>query len=500
MQKRIDVGTSVTDGPWAGKALGQVVDGLSRATVGDTVISDTTFYVPARGQAVVFAATAIRSGSEVTGAVVAELPVSVITELVTAGQDWEALGLGDTGDIYLVGADGTLRTDTRRWLGDAEQFLSDYLERNADEMLVERMRVVGSAALTQRVDNRAVDAALAGDTFVGTVTNYRGDATFAASAPVQVGAQEWVVVIEQDRSEANSGLGSLLRVMLVVMAILLPITAVLGWLMARSLTRPFGSLVDAAGRIARGQPVSGVAGLGNNELGDVGRQLEIVANRLEAKEAAIVAEEEQINDVLGEVVPPRLIDRVRSGEQNITDLLDTATVISFLVDGIPEAAGSDQDTVFEIAEHLADGVDRLADDHRVERVRRSSTNALFVAGLAQPDACIDDAVQFAAAVMHLVEAAAVEYGQPLLIRAGLATGDVASGVIGQRQLTFSMWGEPVTAAFTLASLGQPGEILVDAAVAVAVGAPWEVERRDELPVLDDDIEAWTMRLPQPVDS
>ncbi len=496
VKKRIDVGTSATTGPWAQGALGEVIDGLASATIGDTVISDTAFYIPARGEAVVFIATAVRSGSEVLGAVVAELPVQVITDLATAGQDWELLGLGETGDIYLVGPDGTLRTDPRDWLDDPEAFLSDHFERYGDQALIDQMRLVGSAALTQSVDNQAVETALAGDTFIGRVSNYRGDATFAAAAPVQLGGQDWAVVVEQDRSEALSGLSSLLRSTLVVVAVLLPVTALLGWWMARSLTRPFGELVDAARRIANGEPATGVGRLGNNELGDVGRQLEVVATRLEAEEAAIVAEEAQIIDVLGAVVPPRLIDRVRQGEQGIDDLLDTATAIAFLIEGIPEASGSDQDMVIEITEHLADGADALVESFGVERVRRSSTNALFVAGLDRPDACIDDAVRFAAAVIELVSSTGQEYGHPLTIRAGIATGDVASGVIGQQQLAFSVWGEPVSNASTLASLAGPGEILVDAAVSDAVETTWEVERREGLPGLDDDVQAWTLRPPQ----
>ncbi len=130
VKKRIDVGTDATIGPWADGALGEVVEGLRSAALGDTVISDTTFYVPARGQAVIFVSTAVRSGSEVLGAVVAELPVQAITDLATADQDWELLGLGETGDIYVVGPDGTLRTDPRDWLDDSEAFLSDNFDRN----------------------------------------------------------------------------------------------------------------------------------------------------------------------------------------------------------------------------------------------------------------------------------------------------------------------------------------------------------------------------------
>ena len=500
VKKRIDVGTNAVNGPWADNGLRDVVEALATVPIGEAVVSDTAFYVPARGQAVFLLATAIRTTGDATGALVAQLPVQTLTDLATSGQDWELLGLDETGDVYLVGADGTLRTDTRAWLDDPDRFLDEHFDRNADESLVEQMRLVGSAALTQRADNRAVETALGGDTFVGTVTTYDGDRVFAASGPVRIGGLDWAVVIEKDRAEATAGLSSLLRGTLVVMAVLLPVTALLGWWMARSLTRPFAQLVDAAGRIARGEPASGVGSLGNNELGDVGRQLESVAARLAAEEAALVVEEEQINAVLAAVVPPRLVERVRSGEQGIADLVDSATVISFLVDGIPEATGSNQDTVFEITEQLAEGVEQLQEQFGVERVRRSTTSALFATGLGVDEAQIDAAAEFAAAVVQMVQAVGAEYGQSLSARGGLASGDVASGVIGQKQLSFSMWGEPVTTAFTLASLARAGEILVDPAVRDALDSEWDVEAREGLIGLDDMAEAWALRPPRASDA
>jgi class 3 adenylate cyclase len=275
---------------------------------------------------------------------------------------------------------------------------------------------------------------------------------------------------------------------------------VLGWWLARSLTRPFGDLVDAANRIARGDPAPGVGRLGNNEVGDVGRQLQTVAEMLEAEEAAIVAEEAQINAVLGAVVPPRLVERVRCGEEQISDLIDTATAISFVVDGVPEAVGSNQDTVYEITEQLVDSVEELRERLDVERVRRSTTNALFVAGLGAPDARIEAAAEFAAAVIQLVAETGAEYGQQLTVRAGISAGDVASGVIGQQQLTFSVWGEPVTAAFALASMARPGEILVDGTVQGALAGSHDFDRRDGLAGLDDDVDAWSLRPSPPIGS
>lgn len=499
VKKRVDLGTDVFDGPWADSALGEVTEELSRAAVGDTVISDTSLYAPARGRAMILMATVIRSGAEVIGAMVVELPVDVLTDVVTSEQDWDALGLGDTGDIYLVGEDGALRTDPRAWLDDPEGFIAARLERDSDSSDVDRIRLAGSPALIQQVDNAAVEAALAGDTYVGSVRNFQGERTFAAAGPVRVGNQTWVVVVEQRRSDALAGLRTLLRSTLVVMAILLPITALLGWWLARSMTRPFQVLVDGAGRLARGEPAPALDELGNNELGDVGRQLKLVAARLEDEEAATQAEEDQINEVLGAVVPPRLIERVRQGEQRIDDLVDTATAAAFLVDGVPEATGSDQDAIVEITAQLSAAVSRLQEAHAIERVRISSTNGLFVAGLGRADAGVDEAARFAVEVIQTIDRVGAEFGQTLTVRSGLASGDVASGVLGQQQLTFSVWGEPVTRAFTLAALAQPGEVLIDAAVHDELAATWETDRRDRLAGLDDDVAAWAIRLPEPAD-
>lgn len=486
VKKRIDIGADVSDGPLADTALGEVIDDLVSKPIGDAVYSDVTFYPPVGGGAVIFMAAAVRSGSDVVGAIVTVLPVDGVTDLVTAGENWDLLGLGRTGEAYLVGADGTLRTEVRQWIDDPEQFLADRDRGDDDDAVTDQIRRLGSPVLLQQIDNAAVQNALAGQEFLGEVTNYHGATTLAASGPLVIGDLDWVVVVEQERSETTQALASLLRGTLLVMAILLPTTALLGWWLARSLTRPFETLVSSAAGVARGEPIHGVAQLGNNEIGDVGRQLELVANQLAAEERAIVAEEERIIDVLGAVVPPRLIDRVRRGEQSINDLVDTATVIAVSIAGVPEATGSDQDTVLEITEQIDEELDRLMDRHGIERLRRSTSTELFVAGLGDDGARIGDAVAFAAGVLDILERVGEEFGQQLVARVGLDAGEVATGVIGRTQMTFSVWGEAVSSAFTLASLAQPGEILADADVAEGLDAGWEVEPCEGLVGLDDD--------------
>lgn len=491
--KRTDLGTNAITGAHADSGLGEAIDRLSTVAVGSTVITDSDFYVPTSGEPVVFLAAAVRSGVDVVGAVVTEVPVDAITRLVTADQDWQRLGLGRTGDVYVVGGDRTLRTDTRAWLQDPDDYLDSHLDRYDERDATNLMEIVGSAVLVHEVDNEAVTEALDGNQFTGIVTNHLGATTLAASSPVEVGNLNWAVVVELERSEADSAVNSLLRRFLIVLAILLPSIAVLGVILARTLTKPVDSLVRSASRIADGDLDTPLEDLGQNELGDLGRQLEGVARQLRMQEHAIGEEERHINDILTALLPPRLVERVRDGEQAIGDLVDTATVISITIDDHRTGLTTDNDLMLDIANRLNELSVGLAEQHGVERVQRSPGSQLFVAGLGHADARISEAIEFTLAGMRGVADVAAEFGHELTARAGIATGDIATGVLGSTQISFGAWGDPTGTAMTLASLAQPGQLLVDGSVVDGLDDGWDIEAVTDLPGLADDITAHAVR-------
>jgi class 3 adenylate cyclase len=492
-KKRIDLGTNGINGPYADRGLGEVIDKLSTVAVGNSVISDTYFYIPTRGEPVFFLAALVRSGSDVIGAVVTEVPVDALTSLMTAQQDWRRLGLGDSGESYIVGADQTLRTDTRAWIQNPDDYLSRHLDKYDDPDATALIEIVGSPVLVQQVDNAAVTESLDGNEFTGTVTNYLGTKTLAASGPAGVDGVNWAVVVELDRSESDAAINSLLRRFLLVLAILLPSIAVLGVFLARTLTKPAEALVRSAALLADGDLDTAIEDLGRNELGDLGRQLEGVARQLESHEQAILDEEQHINDMLGALLPARLIERFRDGERSIGDIFDTATVVSITIDDIPSTLATDNELVLEIADRLNEESILLMERHGVERIQRSSGNQMYLAGLNQDDAGVTDAAEFALAAIEAVSSVAAEFGHQLTARAGLSAGDVATGVLGSTQLSFGVWGDPTGKAMTLASLALPGQVLADGSVVEQLDPSWDIEALEELHGLADDIEAHVIK-------
>ena len=468
--KRIDFGTNVFTGPHAfdregdQAALGEVTDLLSGVAVGEGVIADTVFYVPTAGDPVFFIAAAVRSGTDVIGAVITEIPVEALTAIMTANEDWELLGLGETGESYIVGSDQTLRSNSRAWIEDPEDYLRRYVDRYDDQDFAEVIETVGSPVLLQEVDNAAVTAGLEGEEFIGDVTNYLGTKTLAASGPAQVDGLDWTVVVEFDASETDAALNSLLRRILVVLAVLLPSIAIIGLYLSRILTRPAERLVESAARIAGGDLHTEVEDLGRNELGDLGRQLEGVTRQLESGEQAIIDQEQEIVDLLSALLPGRLVDRVRNGEEAIGDILDTATVVSIAVDGMPGAVGADQDLAIEVTERLDEEMQALMSRHGIERIQRSPGSQLYLSGLNSDDARTADAVAFALEARDMVAELGSEFGQAMVVRAGMASGDVATGVLGTNQLSFGVWGDPPGKAVTLVAFAQPGQVVADRSV------------------------------------
>lgn len=472
VDKRVDLGTNTVEGPHAPSGLGRVLDRLDRTSVDEATLVDTTFYLPNTSAPVVHVAAAVRSDSQVIGAVVLTLPTGRLTDIATAGQQWELLGLGDTGDAYIVGSNSRMRTVPRPWFEDQDAYLERFRDLTGEEPAAALIEFTGSPVLLQSVDNEAVRAAQSGERFVGRVDNYLGRATLAASGPLDVAELGWIVITEQQTNETRSELVRFVVATLLLLAVLLTVLAIIGIVLARALARPVGPLVAAAERIAQGDYHTEVPDLGRNELGDVGRQLEAVAARLRQQDATIVAEEQRIDDMLSSVLPPALAGRVRRGESELTEEIDTATVIAVAVRGVPAPAGAEQDTIVELTRRIFTDAAELADRHGVERLQVALEHLLFVAGRGHPGAEADTAAAFATALVSAIEEIGTDNGLDLAAAAGLSVGLVATGVVGSRQMSFGVWGQPVAEAVELSSLAKAGEVLADDGVVDELDGRW----------------------------
>lgn len=154
----------------------------------------------------------------------------------------ERAGLGETGQIIAIGADGRLRSDPP---------LTPSLKAGNPIP----WWTPGLATKDQSLEYGAKDAT-----------------KMVASAPVSVLGALWAIVAEQEKQEAVAAADDLTRSLAIVAVVVLALTALAGLFLARSIVRPLGALTDALETLAARRSVNEVAGIGRrDEIGDIAR-------------------------------------------------------------------------------------------------------------------------------------------------------------------------------------------------------------------------------------
>lgn len=457
--KRIDIGTNLVGGPYADTELGRVVtEVLPRVRAGDAVYADIELYLPAGGSPVFFAAAAVQSDTEVIGAIVLEIPIDSLNQITTSGEQWEDVGL-KAGESYIVGPDLVLRSESREWIEDPD----NYLRKVEDEPYASLIADLGSPVGLQVVDTEPARTAVSGDEFSGRASNYLGTSTFSYAAPLALPGLEWVVVVDVPLSDAREPLVNYAKRLGLVLVIILPSAALIGLWLARRLTRPIPPVLETANSIVDGARDPDIPDLGHDEFGDLARRLGNMARELGTREAELADEYEQRRELLLSVLPPRLVEETGEVAGN-GETSDIATVVAVRV-AISDELERDEDEQAEVLGRLA----KLADDEMagrmIERVRASADSYLYLTGVGTASDGADEALAFASDLGRRIRDYRTAEDFAIEIHIGVATGPVATGVLDSGSLTFGAWGLPVRQAMALAALSDRDEMLIDESTA-----------------------------------
>ena len=113
------LGTNLINGPYAASQLSGLARGLRNSqNVDDYRVADYEPYYPAFGQPMAFVGTPVFDGARMSAIMMLRLPIEPIANALSGNRQWEAEGLGKTGEVYLLGPDQTMRNDSRFLIED----------------------------------------------------------------------------------------------------------------------------------------------------------------------------------------------------------------------------------------------------------------------------------------------------------------------------------------------------------------------------------------------
>ena len=470
--KRIDFATSLDVGPWSGSALSEVIETLAGdPSPGTTAVSDMTAYGPAFERPTMFVAAPVAGDNGVVGFVAVALSFTDFDAILSGGGKWD--GFGESGESYLVGADGTMRTTARPFAASASEFLASTTEEGPSSLTDNqrrRMAATGTTALVQEVD---IDLVRSASTEPGTVetTNYRGVPVLAAYRPLDIEGLDWVVITELSEDEIDDPIEDYVRNLLLSMALFV---VTVTFVATRWSDRTMEPIRTIAARLRAAQLGDTGASSQSGSLPEdspdeyvaLADSIDEMLERLDERRAAAAARSSERLDLVRRFLPATVAQRSEQAGEEVLDHVANASVVVLMVEGLGDLlANRDRREVRDFLAAVIDELDALAVDLGLERIKVTGDRYYAICGATRP--YLDHgprAVRFALQAVVLVAEVSLERGQHVIVRAGVDAGSVSVGLADRAGLVYDAWGPAVSGASELARTAPSGQVAASAAV------------------------------------
>jgi len=270
--KELDYTTSMIDGPYAQSGIGQVFREANEGSDAQSVaIADFAPYVPSYRDQAGFIASPIYDGEEKLGILIFQMPIDVVNGIMTNEGKWKEVGLGASGETYLVGPDFTMRNQGRFLIEDQENYFKAIQALGFPKQTMELIRAKQSSIGLQEVKTQGTQAAMEGHTAFEIFPDYRGVPVLSAYGPLKIPGLNWAIMSEIDEAEAFEPVSTLTHgivtsaiwVIAGIFLVVLPIGIVIG----RGGAKSFEHIIETAQMAAKGDltrrvPIAGKSGLG----------------------------------------------------------------------------------------------------------------------------------------------------------------------------------------------------------------------------------------------
>lgn len=181
------------------------------------------------------------------------------------------VGLGETGEAYLIGNDKVARTPVRAGIGN-------------------------------QMDSEGIRSALAREQGSSLYSNYTGRPVIGAYTSVQGPGQSWALLVEQEKSEALSGAANAIYVnsgIAIGFIILIAIGAVIG---AKLFVRPIQALDETMRRISDGDDNARAPVLSRDEIGQLAENFNRLVEERNAARDRVTTDSRRLQNNIQELL------------------------------------------------------------------------------------------------------------------------------------------------------------------------------------------------------
>lgn len=455
-----ELGTNLLTGPYRDTVLASAyADAIATNSVNTVILTDFERWIPSLNIPSMWVVSPVGNDRGITGAIAFQVALATINDLTTGSEGWKKQGLGDTGEVYLVGRDDLMRSNSRRLIEDPKSYEKIAIDGGVPPSVVKRAVEVNGTVLLQQVNTQAVTDAQAGRSGTTIGRDYLGRESVTAYAPLEIEGLDWVIIARIDSEEAFAPVSDFTRtVLLSLLGILLGVS-LLSLVLAQVFTRPVHRLVGAVHRVAEGDLDVQVPQGSRDEFGDLGSAFNDMASSLRIKQELIDEQQAENEKLLLTLMPESVAAKYKQGDEAISEAHENVSVVFAELVGFDDyARGLSPEQEVGHLNTLMRGFDEAAEKAGVEKVRTLRGGYLASSGLIVPR--VDNvrrSVDFARNLLGVIERFNAQNGSSIGLRAGVDTGTVTSGLVARTSLAYDLWGDAVNLAYRVRSVtGEPG--------------------------------------------
>lgn len=265
--KETDYATNFRTGPYADSGLAFAYEAALALSEGETEFEDLSAYAPSRELPGAFIATPVRNAQGVViGVFAVQLSTDAISEIVTRRE-----GLGESGELTMLAKDMRARSNSRF---EARHKTLDPLTPN----------------------QTVIDAFDTNLTQYSEDANLHGALSLGVARSINVLGKTWVLLGEFELTEVYALAKQERNKKFAVTAAAMLLVALAGWLISRTFTKPFTVIVDAMKQIGDRDYDINIPDTGRrDEIGDLSRTLELMADRLRSFDQKLIEENEKVD-------------------------------------------------------------------------------------------------------------------------------------------------------------------------------------------------------------
>jgi len=224
----------------------------------------------------------------------------------------------------------------------------------------------------------------------------------------------------------------------------------------------------------------------------------VIGTFVQRSDEALAAQHQRSEDLLHNILPVPIADRLKTEGATIADGFDSASVLfADIVDFTVFSSKATAREVVELLNEVFSKVDGLVDQYGLEKIKTIGDAYMVAAGV--PDPRPDHAETLAKFALDLRAAMRTLRDGSLELRIGIHSGPVVAGVLGTRKFSYDLWGDTVNTASRMESHGTAGQIQVSEQTHTLLASTFDLEERGVIDVKGKGpMKTWYLRsLPSP---